>query len=93
MPSFPAQGNPTGADAPHVPTAAQNALLATLQANVATAIANFHAIRAGANTLSISYKQAHAAVLNAYFAQMQYSAYLAGGQKPGVYDEGGADIL
>jgi len=86
-----AQPGPYG-DAPNVPTAAQLSELATLQANVATAIANFHAIRAGANGLSTSYKAAHAAVLNAYYAATQYAAYIAGGQKPGIYDEGGPNI-
>jgi hypothetical protein len=92
MPSFPAAGNPPGADAPHVPTAAQLALLQTLQGNVASAISIFHSIRAGTNSQTISYKQAHANVLNAYYALAQYQAYLGGGNKPGIYDEGSSDV-
>jgi hypothetical protein len=87
-----ATGNPQGADAPNVPTAAQLTQLASLQATSTAAIATFHSIRAGSNSQSVSYKAAHAAMLNAMSAVVQYQAYIAGGQKPGIYDEGGASI-
>jgi hypothetical protein len=82
---MPAAGNPQGADAPNVPTAAQLAQLATLQATAAAALVTLDAAR-------ISHKTAHAALLLAQNKVNQYQAYIYGGQKPGIYDEGGAAI-
>jgi hypothetical protein len=82
---MPATGNPQGADAPHVPTAAQLAQLTTLQATQTTALSTYHAAR-------LSLKTAHAALLAANAAVIQYRGYIAGGQKPGILDEGGPDI-
>lgn len=88
---MPSAGNPQGADAPNVPTAAQLTALATLQTTQATAIAAFRQARiTGGATLS--YKAAHAAMLNASAAVIQYQSYIYGGQKPGIYDEGGPTI-
>jgi hypothetical protein len=82
---MPATGNPQGADAPNVPTAAQLTALAALQSTETTAIATYHSAR-------LSYKTAHAAMLQAQAAVVQYQAYIAGGQKPGIIDEGGPSI-
>jgi len=83
-----AQPGPYG-NAPNVPSAAQLSVQATLQGNVTTAIANFHAARAGGGGTS-SYKALHAAVLAAFAALAQYNYYIYGGTKigVGVYDEG-----
>lgn len=82
---MPATGNPQGADAPNVPTAAQLAQLATLQATAAANLATLDAAR-------ISHKTAHAAYLQSQAKVTQYQAYIYGGQKPGIYDEGGPTI-
>jgi hypothetical protein len=86
---MPASGNPQGADAPNVPTAAQLAKLATLQATAAAAQATYNAIVFPiTGTLAV----AQAAMLNANAAVNQYQAYIYGGQKPGIIDEGGPSI-
>ena len=85
---MPAQGNPQGADAPNVPTAAQLAQLATLQATLATAQSNLDAIKNRTGTLRAAQK----AYLNAQYAVTQYEAYIYGGMKPGIYDEGGPSV-
>jgi hypothetical protein len=86
---MPATGNPQGADAPNVPTAAQLAKLATLQATAAAALATYQALVVPiTGTLPV----AQAALLNANAAVVQYQAYIYGGQKPGIYDEGGNSV-
>ncbi len=82
---MPSAGNPQGADAPNVPTAAQLAQLATLQATQATALATYQAGIETSETNKAAYQAATAAV-------WQYQAYIYGGQKPGIYDEGGPSI-
>jgi len=82
---MPATGNPQGADAPNVPTAAQNTQLATYQAAAAAAVAAYHTAR-------LAYKAAHQAMLAAQAQAVQYAAYIAGGQKPGIIDEGGPTV-
>lgn len=89
---MPAAGNPQGADAPNVPTAAQLTQLATLTTAYSAAIATYHSIRVGPNSQTVGFRQAHAAMLNAAFALKQYEAYIYGGQKPGIYDEGGPSV-
>jgi hypothetical protein len=78
---MPVSGIGPGGTAPGVPTAAQLAQLATLQAASAAAIATYHSSR-------LTYKTNHAAMLAAEAAVTQYQAYIYGGQKPGIYDEG-----
>jgi hypothetical protein len=82
---MPATGNPQGADAPNVPTAAQLTQLASLQAAAAAAVAAYHTER-------LNYVAAHKAMVNAQKLVVQYQAYIAGGQKPGIYDEGSASV-
>lgn len=90
-------GNPTGnapcyGNAPNIPTAAQLAQLATLQAAAATAVANYHTARAGAGSVAGSFRTLHAAMLNAQFTVVTYQTYIYGGQKDGIYDEGGPTV-
>jgi hypothetical protein len=87
---MPATGNPLGADAPNVPTAAQLAQLATLKAAAVSAKATYDAIVA---PVTGSLPVAQAALLNANAAVTQYEAYIAGGQKPGIIDEGGPSVV
>ena len=84
--------SPYAGNAPNVPTAAQITQLNALQATATAAIATFHSIRAGANSQTISYKTAHGNMLNAMLAAAAYQIYIAGGQKAGIYDEGGPTI-
>jgi len=70
---------------PHVPTASQLSQLATLNAAEATAQTTY----ASAVT---SLKTAQVAWYNAQIASAQYAAYIYGGTKPGILDEGGANI-
>lgn len=84
----PAAGNPQGANAPNIPTAAQLAQLATLQATQTTTKAALDAIQGTHGTLhaaKIAYQAATAKVV-------QYEAFIAGGQKPGIIDEGGPSV-
>lgn len=76
------------ANAPRTPTAAQLTQLATLTAATAAAQANYDAVKGAHGTLH-STKQAY---LNALAQQKQYEAYIYGGQKPGILDEGGASV-
>jgi hypothetical protein len=73
---------------PNTPTAAQLAQLATLTAATAAAQASYDAVRGPHGTLHAT-KQAY---LNALATQKQYEAYIYGGQKPGIIDEGGANV-
>jgi hypothetical protein len=82
---MPATGNPVGADAPNVPTAAQLTQLASLQATAAAAVTSYHNER-------LTYVAAHKAMVNAQRAVVQYQGYIYGGQKPNVIDDGGATI-
>ena len=70
---------------PHTPTAAQLTQLATLQATQASAKTTLDAITKNkTGTLAVAqaaWKAAASAVTN-------YEAYIYGGQKPGIYDEG-----
>ena len=82
--------NPDGSgNKPHVPTAAQLAELATLQAATATAKTTLDAIIA---PLTGTLPVAVAAYQNAVAAQKQYELYIYGGQKPGIIDEGGQNV-
>lgn len=72
-------------NAPRTPTAAQLAQLATLQATSAAALVTYHAGR-------LTNKANHAALIAAQNAVNQYEAYIAGGQKPGIIDEGGPNV-
>lgn len=91
-PANPAGNAPYFGNAPNVPTAAQLAQLAVLQAAAATAILNFHNARAGSGGGSVSYKSLHGTMLVAMAAVAQYQLYIYGGQKPGIYDEGGPSV-
>lgn len=70
---------------PHVPTAAQLTQLASLQATATAAEATYQAA-------ITSLASAKVAMQNALAASTQYSAYIYGGQKPGIYDEGGQSV-
>jgi hypothetical protein len=86
---MPVSGLGPGGNAPNVPTAAQLTKLATLQATAATAAATLTAINAPVTgTLVV----AQAAYLAAQAAVTQYQAYIYGGQKPGIIDEGGPTV-
>ncbi len=75
--------------APHTPTAAQLTKLAALQATQASAKTTLDLIaKAHTGTLAV----ANDAWINAAAAVTQYEAYIYGGQKPGIYDEGGQDV-
>ncbi len=80
-----AAGNPQGADAPHVPTAAQLTQLAVLQATAASTLATYQAGIETSETNKAAYQAAQTAVTN-------YQAYIYGGQKPGIIDEGTPDV-
>jgi hypothetical protein len=82
---MPAVGNPQGANAPNVPTAAQLAQLATLVAAQAAALATLNSSFATYETNKAAWQAANAAVT-------QYEAYIYGGQKPGIYDEGAPTV-
>lgn len=82
---MPSTGNPQGADAPNVPTAAQLAQLATLQATQAAAFTTYQAAVETLDGAKSAWQNANALVI-------QYQAYIYGGQKPGIYDEGGPTI-
>jgi len=82
---MPAAGNPQGADAPNVPTAAQLTQLGVLQTAAAAALVT---LQAAIET----HETAKAAWINAQALVNQYEVYIAGGQKPGIYDEGGPSI-
>ncbi len=82
---MPAAGNPQGANAPNVPTAAQLAQLATLQATQAAALVTYQAGIETSEANKAAYQAATAAVT-------QYQAYIYGGSKPGIYDEGGSTV-
>jgi len=83
----PAAGNPQGADAPHVPTAAQLTALAALQATAAAALVTYQAGIETSETNRAAYQAAQTAVTN-------YQSYIYGGNnKPGIYDEGTPDVV
>jgi hypothetical protein len=82
---MPVAGFGVGGTAPSVPTAAQLAHLATLQATAAAALVTYQAI---VTPVTGTLPVAQAALLNANSAVNQYEAYIYGGQKPGIYDEG-----
>ena len=71
--------------APNVPTAAQLAQLATYNATTAAAIVTYNAAVATLTT-------AQAALINAQFVSSSYAAYIYGGQKPGIIDQGGPSV-
>ncbi len=84
---MPSAGNPQGADAPHVPTSAQLTQLAVLQATAASTLATYQAGIETSETNKAAYQAAALAVTN-------YTAYIYGGNnKPGIYDEGTADVV
>ena len=70
---------------PNVPTAAQLAKLATLITALNSAIATL-------NTNIAAHGTAAAAVVNAQTNLKNYEAYIYGGLKPGIYDEGGPTV-
>lgn len=81
--------NPDGSgNSPHVPTAAQLAQLATLHAATVAAETAYNAIAGPNGTLAA----AQAAWLLAASKEKQYEGYIYGGQKPGIYDEGGQNV-
>ena len=71
---------------PHVPTAAQLTQLATLQATEDAALATL-------NSAISTHKTAQAAWLTAQSNTAAYAAYIYGGSKPGIYDEGGQNVV
>lgn len=75
--------------APNVPTAAQLTKLASLQATQAAAKVTLDAIT---DPEGGSLAVANSAWLNAAYAATQYAAYIYGGQKPGIIDEGGPTV-
>ena len=70
---------------PHTPTAAQLAQLATLAATARAAL-NSH------TTAINNHVASGAAWLIAQKTAADYQAYIYGGQKPGVYDEGSPNV-
>jgi hypothetical protein len=78
---MPVSGPGPGGTAPGSPTAAQLTNLATLQAAQAAALVTLDAAR-------ITHKTAHAAWVSAARQATAYQAYIYGGQKPGIIDEG-----
>lgn len=70
---------------PHVPTAAQLTQLATLNVTEAAALANVTATVATAASARVTW-------LNAQKASADYAAYIYGGNKAGIYDEGGQNV-
>ncbi len=75
---------------PHIPTAAQLTQLAALQATENAAQVTLNAITAPVTgTLVV----AQAAFLLAQNNVAAYAAYIYGGQKPGIYDEGSQNTV
>lgn len=75
---------------PHTPTASQLTQLAALQATRAAAKVTLDAITAPiTGTLAV----AQAAWQNAALAAAEYEGYIYGGSKPGIYDEGGQNVV
>jgi len=84
---MPSAGNPQGADAPHVPTAAQLTQLATLQATQASTLTTYQAAIETSETAKAAWQAAALAATN-------YQSYIYGGiNKPGIYDEGTPDVV
>lgn len=71
--------------APHVPTKAQLTQLASLQATLTAAQATL------ASSIT-SHTSAQTAVSVALNNVKNYEAYIYGGQKPGIIDEGSQDV-